>query len=312
MTGQFYGASIVEIVGAGLIRMTRDMRPLHTAFRRWLKDTIEANSEAVVLSLSPSMPAEQLYELLVPNYDTRTKLLLAAECLPAQSEVCSYSFELPVRLRELELGVALPFQVFLKVPEDWGTILLPALEHRAYLGNNNVLTELLLPSIKMAQQWAKFKHCTNHLLNLTNDRAAVREMFPWIVEAVKDCEWTRNPNRFYSHHGIGNNVQEQKDCDRTFNEVITMYRGYAPRMTTAVREICLSGGKLFSQVRMAKTVDGDRFDRMQQRTMNSSSIVPKVSDKMVPNSIDDDLKSIAQLHAARLPKKRVPGWKEKE
>lgn len=281
------------------------MRALHTTFRSWLKTVINHNAGEVVVSLAPTMPTEELYPYLVPNDVKRTRLQLAAECMSPQQTVQASALELPVRLRELEIGVALPFEIVLKVPDGWGTILLPALEHRAYLGNNNVLTELLLPSIRMAQQWANLKHVTNFMLNMTNDRAAVREMFPWIVELVKDSEWHTNRRHFYVAYGIGNNKQEQEDCDRTFNEVTTIYRGFAPRMTTPVRDICLSGGKLFSQVRMAKSVDEAKFDRMQWRTMDSSSITPVVSDKMVPPSIHQDLQSVKQLYDARKPKRRM-------
>lgn len=281
------------------------MRALHVAFRAWLKNAISHNAEEVVLSLSPTLPGDQLYNLLVPDNIVRTKLRLAAECMPVQDQIIHNNYDMPVRLHDLGIGVWLPFELVLKVPDGWGTILLPALQHRAYLGSNNVLTELLLPSIRMAQQWASLKHCTNFLLNITNDRATVREMFPWIVEAVKESQWATDKHRFYANNGIANNKQEQADCDRTFNEVITIYRGFAPRMTTPVREVCLSGGKLFSQVRMAKSVDEAKFNQKQWRTMDSSSITPVVSDKMVPPSIHQDLQSVKQLYDARKPKRRM-------
>ena len=61
-------------------------------------------------------------------------------------------------------------------------------------------------------------------------------------------------HRFYRWHGLGNNKAEREKCDLTFKAALELRRGAAPVMTRTIREVCLSGTKLFAQVRMLKAV----------------------------------------------------------
>ena len=194
----------------------------------------------------------------------------------------------------LDVSRMVPFSLTMPVPTGWSTILLPAVQQRAIIGVDKKLTDLLLPSIREAQAWITLQHVTKALLTLTNDRASIRDMFPWVVELINECDWSTSNQRFYRYHGLGNNKAEREKCDLTFKAALELRRGAAPVMTRTIREVCLSGTKLFAQVRMLKAVSEKNFEAQQTRLTNMATLVPNLERELIPANVTSDLDAIRE------------------
>jgi hypothetical protein len=146
------------------------------------------------------------------------------------------------------------------------------------------------------------RYVVSELLDAVNDRGSIRHMFPWIVEAINEGEWATTKTRFYINAGCVNNKQEREKVDQTFNEAL-LYGRYnlppMPNMTPAIRAACMSGSRLFSQVRMLKAVDERKFNAMQTRTIDSSSLVPNLTKALMSKTAKEDLEAVKEFYKQR-------------
>ena len=273
------------------------MRPIYKAFREWLDTTIMDHANMATLTLAPVLPSDQLYEHIVTNRDLRATLQAAAAEMEPYSTFADHRFKLPVHM--LGLGEYIGFELTMPVPKEWGSILFPAESKRALLGPNNMLTELMRPCLTAAQGWMCLRYTVNELLDAVNDRGSIRHLFPWIVEAINESEWRTNKQRFYRNHGIASNKAERENCDRSFNEALLYGRGEMVRTTATIRNICTSGSRLFSQVRMLKAVDERRLTDMQMRTIDSSSLVPNLTKALMPKAVKEELEAVKEYYNQR-------------
>ena len=273
------------------------MRPIDKRFKEWLDKTIMENAYAAALALAPTLPSEDMYRQIVPSERQRDVLQAAAIDMDPIRSFQDYKFQLPVQM--LGLGEAIGFELIMPVPEGWETILFPSLGRRCLIGSNNLLTELLRPCLTAAQDWMTLRYVVSELLDAVNDRGSIRHMFPWIVEAINESEWATDKRRFHRNVGVANNKVEREKVDQSFNEALLYGRGEMPRTTAIIRNACVSGGRLFSQIRMLKAVDERKFDRMQQRTIDSSSLVPNLTKALMSKTAKEDLEAVKEYYKQR-------------
>jgi hypothetical protein len=264
--------------------------PIHPVFTKWLRDMIDEKAGQAVQILSPSMPTDKLYSYLVPKQFDRTELQAAAELMRPMKNFSDHSFELNVHA--LNLSSTVEFSLIMPVPPRWNAILMPDTRYCATIGGpegGSELTDLIMPALTVAQSWAVLKHVTMWMIEHSRDRTALRDMFPWLPELIQESDW----QSYYNYRALSRDQKEA--CDRTFAAALKLTHGGAPRMTPAIRAICLSGTKLFSQIRMMKLVDETKFEQLQMRTTDSASLVPSISGNLIPQSVNDDLADIREL-----------------
>lgn len=269
---------------------SRNMRPIHHVFVSWLRDMIDEKAEQAINILAPTMQTWDMYRHLVPREKDRDELQCAAALLQPMKTFNEHGFKLNVHT--LNIKEPVEFQLIMPVPKGWNAILMPAIEHCTTIGwgdGQTGLNNLIMPSLTAAQQWTTLRHVTLWLLDYVKDRAAIRDMFPWIGETIAEGKW----QEYYGYRNLARDTKES--CDKTFAHAVKLRQGYTPRMTPEIRQICQSGVKLFSQLRMLKLVEGDKFDRLQVRTIDSAALVPSMDKSLIPQSVHDDLAAIKDL-----------------
>ena len=265
------------------------MANIHPAFTDWLASVMDEYAMSATLMLGPSLPSAELYELLVPDAALRDTLQAAAINM---SSVQSINTRVQLHSNLPTFGGNLNFELVMPVPQGWNTILFPRTSKRVMIGGHYPkLTELLMPSLRVAQEWVTLKHVVTGLLSIANDRNAIRDMFPWIVDAINEGEWRDKNRQFFTYRGIKSKVERDK-VDATFRAALTLKHGNVPLMTPDIRKVCLSGTRLFSQIRMLKASDEGTFERMQWRATSNAALTPVLSGELIPENITNDMQSI--------------------
>jgi hypothetical protein len=272
------------------------MRPIDYNFGSWLQTTLNNNAGLATMALSPTLPTPDLYRLLVPDEEVRSILQQAARVLAPVRTIRDNDFELFCTHPSLDIATPLQFTLTMPVPKDWETILFPGIKKgwRPIISANadQEITSLLMPSLKVAQQWAHLEYVVVEMMKLVNDRQTIADMFPWIPELIKESDWWNKRGHFYRYNNI--TMQRAKErVDQTFTDAMQPFHTMPKRMSRNIRDICLSGSMLFSQLRMLKAVKGDDIEMLIYRTMNSSSIVPHINKPaLISKTVQEDMEAI--------------------
>lgn len=232
-------------------------------FRRWLIDTLQYRGTYTIDKLTQQVPAEELFEALVPenNWDVlRDASKLMEEKISQRNyvhltnNINDYNGSTIEMYIEFNHGLSKPL------------ILLPAKLNP--LTPQSKLMEYLTPSLTITKDWITLVHVVVELINMTNNREILANTFPWLPDIIRESGWILIPDetakqvnterlneriKWYKNEIGITNKADRYNCDRTFIAALKRLQP-APFLHAKVREVILSGSRLLTQYRLTKQI----------------------------------------------------------
>jgi hypothetical protein len=276
------------------------LRPIHKAFQEWLDYELLEIQSAMIERIVVRLSSDELYSLLVPTVEDREILVLAGRLLEPQITYTNHVKVMNMCDKFSSSDIFTLYVVFSRVGKEHNHILLP--HDPIVMTNNDRLTQLMLPSLRLAQNWQSFRHVIRKLMKLVNDRECLVDMFPWLPDFIMDSEWSKitepwQRNKFYERNSITTKTSREQF---EWTMLCTTKRmRYAPGMTQEVKTAARLGSMLLTQYKLMKDHSAPDI-----HIENEAKVYPRFNEQLLSPSLVKSLEETKVFLAAHFERQK--------